>query len=103
MAFDSYRSTNQSPSVRLRMRRYHTALIQYTGVTNNQYITLHIPLMPLRNVPRAVFTGSAEPVPEPNAANVCISLPKLRPAMKKSSCFFWPRISHKPTPAIPAK
>ncbi len=47
MAFDSYRSTNQSPSVRLRMRRYHTALIQYTGVTNSQYITLHIPLMPL--------------------------------------------------------
>ncbi|GIT78036.1 MAG: hypothetical protein Ct9H300mP32_4180 [Verrucomicrobiota bacterium] len=54
-------------------------------------------------VVRAVFTGSAEPVPEPNAAKVCISLPKLRPAMKKSSCFFWPRINQNPMPAMPAK
>ena len=85
------------------MRRYHTALIQYTGVTNSQYITPHIPLMPLLNVPRAVFTGSADPVPAPNAAKVCISLPKLRPPMKKSSCRFCLRISQKPMPAMTAK
>ena len=41
-----------------------------------------MPLIPFAKVPLAVFTGSAEPVPAPNAAKVCISFPNFLPPMK---------------------
>ena len=62
-----------------------------------------MPLMPFAKVPLAVLTGSAEPVPAPKAAKVCISFPKFLPPIKKSSCLFCFRINAMPIQAIIAK